>query len=190
MHRAPAPSVRCEPIPMHVTHATSLQPRRFSYLSPSAFLLPTFLPATVSAHTASPPRPTRTPGGSRPSSRHALTAPRLTSARAPQSWECTTNSYSSINPSSACASGNMVQRLINRFGFIAQAHLDLAQKLTEGGERFDRVILDKKNRFTPPVSSPLPGSFFNCCTAFPVSGSRPGGSGCGSPRTNKERSVS
>ena len=39
---------------------------------------------------------------------------------------------------------NMVQRLINRFGFIAQAHLDLAEKLTEGGERFDRVILDKK----------------------------------------------
>ena len=39
---------------------------------------------------------------------------------------------------------NMVQRLINRFGFIAQAHLDLADKLTEGGERFDRVILDKK----------------------------------------------
>jgi RNA polymerase primary sigma factor len=38
----------------------------------------------------------------------------------------------------------MVQRLINRFGFIAQAHLDLADKLTEGGERFDRVILDKK----------------------------------------------
>jgi RNA polymerase primary sigma factor len=38
----------------------------------------------------------------------------------------------------------MVQRLINRFGFIAQAHLDLAKKLTEGGERFDRVILDKK----------------------------------------------
>src|SRR5436190_5975477 len=38
----------------------------------------------------------------------------------------------------------MVQRLINRFGFIAQAHLDLALKLTEGGERFDRVILDKK----------------------------------------------
>ena len=39
---------------------------------------------------------------------------------------------------------NMVQRLINRFGFIAQAHLDLADKLSEGGERFDRVILDKK----------------------------------------------
>ena len=39
---------------------------------------------------------------------------------------------------------NMVQRHINRFGFIARAHLDLAEKLREGRERFDRVILDKK----------------------------------------------
>src|SRR5207253_805367 len=39
---------------------------------------------------------------------------------------------------------NMVQKHINRFGFTARAHLDLARKLTEGGERFDRVILDKK----------------------------------------------
>ena len=39
---------------------------------------------------------------------------------------------------------NMVQRLMNRFGFIANAHLELAAKLTEGKERFDRVILDKK----------------------------------------------
>ena len=39
---------------------------------------------------------------------------------------------------------NMVQKHINRFGFTAQAHLDLAQKLAEGRERFDRVILDKK----------------------------------------------
>jgi RNA polymerase primary sigma factor len=38
----------------------------------------------------------------------------------------------------------MVQKNINRFGFIAGAHLELAQKLTEGRERFDRVILDKK----------------------------------------------
>ena len=38
----------------------------------------------------------------------------------------------------------MVQKHINRFGFIARAHLDLAQKLSEGRERFDRVILDKK----------------------------------------------
>jgi RNA polymerase primary sigma factor len=38
----------------------------------------------------------------------------------------------------------MVQRHINRFGFIAQAHLDLARKLIEGRDRFDRVIQDKK----------------------------------------------
>ncbi|MEP6699312.1 MAG: RNA polymerase sigma factor RpoD [Verrucomicrobiota bacterium] len=38
----------------------------------------------------------------------------------------------------------MVQRVINCFGFIGQAHLDLAHKLMEGGERFDRVVLDKK----------------------------------------------
>src|SRR6202047_3110087 len=38
----------------------------------------------------------------------------------------------------------MVQKNIHRFGFIAGAHLELAQKLTEGRERFDRVILDKK----------------------------------------------
>ncbi len=37
-----------------------------------------------------------------------------------------------------------VQKHIHRFGFIAQAHLDLAEKLSLGGERFDRVILDKK----------------------------------------------
>jgi RNA polymerase primary sigma factor len=39
---------------------------------------------------------------------------------------------------------DMVQKHINRFGFIARAHLDLALKLIEGRERFDRVILDKK----------------------------------------------
>src|SRR5947199_2375019 len=39
---------------------------------------------------------------------------------------------------------NMVQKHINRFGFIAGAHLDRASKLREGRERFDRVILDKK----------------------------------------------
>ncbi|HWL52244.1 MAG TPA: RNA polymerase sigma factor RpoD [Chthoniobacteraceae bacterium] len=37
-----------------------------------------------------------------------------------------------------------VQRHVNRFGFIARAYLDLANKLNEGRERFDRVILDKK----------------------------------------------
>src|SRR5207247_11257737 len=39
---------------------------------------------------------------------------------------------------------SMVQKHINRFGFIARDHLDLARKLAEGRERFDRVILDKK----------------------------------------------
>jgi RNA polymerase primary sigma factor len=39
---------------------------------------------------------------------------------------------------------NMVQKHLNRFGFTARAHLDLARKLVEGAERFDRVILDKK----------------------------------------------
>src|SRR5258707_15030110 len=38
----------------------------------------------------------------------------------------------------------MVLKHINRFGFIAQAHLDLARNLIEGRERFDRLILDKK----------------------------------------------
>ena len=38
----------------------------------------------------------------------------------------------------------MVQERINRFGFVARGHLDLAARLVEGGERFDRVILDKK----------------------------------------------
>ena len=37
-----------------------------------------------------------------------------------------------------------VQKFVNRFGFIARAYLDLAQKLIEQRERFDRVILDKK----------------------------------------------
>jgi RNA polymerase primary sigma factor len=39
---------------------------------------------------------------------------------------------------------DMVLKHINCFGFIAHAHLDLATKLIEGRERFDRVILDKK----------------------------------------------
>ena len=37
-----------------------------------------------------------------------------------------------------------VQTHINRFGFTPRAYLDLALKLKEGRERFDRVILDKK----------------------------------------------
>src|SRR2546429_4506316 len=42
--------------------------------------------ATFSAHTASPPPPSRTPAGSRASSRHASIAPRTTPARGPLAW--------------------------------------------------------------------------------------------------------
>lgn len=38
----------------------------------------------------------------------------------------------------------MVQKTIHKFGFTARAHLDLAQKLLDARERFDRVIQDKK----------------------------------------------
>jgi len=37
-----------------------------------------------------------------------------------------------------------VQDVLYQFGFIGRAHLDLAQKLIDMRERFDRVILDKK----------------------------------------------
>ncbi|MBU6182856.1 MAG: RNA polymerase sigma factor RpoD [Verrucomicrobia bacterium] len=37
-----------------------------------------------------------------------------------------------------------VQEILYRFGFTARAHVDLAQKLIDQRERFDRVILDKK----------------------------------------------
>jgi RNA polymerase primary sigma factor len=37
-----------------------------------------------------------------------------------------------------------VQAILYRFGFVARAHLDLAQKLIDMRERFDRVIQDKK----------------------------------------------
>ena len=50
-----------------------------------------------------------------------------------------------------------VQENINRFGFVAQAHLDLAVKLAEGGERFDRVILDKKIESRERYLKMLPG---------------------------------
>jgi len=36
------------------------------------------------------------------------------------------------------------QKHLHRFGFIARAYLDLAHRLQEGRERFDRVILDQK----------------------------------------------
>lgn len=39
---------------------------------------------------------------------------------------------------------SMVQKSIQHFGFTSRSYLELAQKLEEGRERFDRVILDKK----------------------------------------------
>ncbi len=39
---------------------------------------------------------------------------------------------------------NMVQKYLNRFGFTAREYLNLARKLEQGRERFDRVIQDKK----------------------------------------------
>ena len=37
-----------------------------------------------------------------------------------------------------------VQDIVYRMGFVARAHLDLAQKLLDQRERFDRIIMDKK----------------------------------------------
>ncbi len=37
-----------------------------------------------------------------------------------------------------------MQNVLYRFGLIAHAHIDLAQRLLDSRERFDRVILDKK----------------------------------------------
>src|ERR1700722_7240084 len=39
---------------------------------------------------------------------------------------------------------SMVQEHLNRFGFTAREYLNLARKLEQGRERFDRVIQDKK----------------------------------------------
>ncbi|HEV7866892.1 MAG TPA: RNA polymerase sigma factor RpoD [Chthoniobacteraceae bacterium] len=66
-----------------------------------------------------------------------------------------------------------VQKYINRFGFIARAYLDLAQKLLEGRERFDRVILDKKiesreryMKALPRLCAQLDHAATGCVTAY------------------------
>ena len=66
-----------------------------------------------------------------------------------------------------------VQKFINRFGFIARAYLDLARKLQEGRERFDRVILDKKiesrERYMkqlPKLCQSLENAALNCVSAY------------------------
>jgi RNA polymerase primary sigma factor len=66
-----------------------------------------------------------------------------------------------------------VQKHINRFGFIARAYLDLAQKLQEGRERFDRVILDKKiesreryMKALPKLCAQLDHASNSCATTY------------------------
>ncbi len=66
-----------------------------------------------------------------------------------------------------------VQKHTNRFGFIARAYLDLAQKLQEGRERFDRVILDKKiesreryMKALPKLCAQLDHAQQNCATTY------------------------
>jgi RNA polymerase primary sigma factor len=66
-----------------------------------------------------------------------------------------------------------VQKYVNRFGFIARAYLDLAQKLAEGRERFDRIILDKKiesreryMKLLPKLCQNLEAASANCANAY------------------------
>lgn len=65
------------------------------------------------------------------------------------------------------------QMHLNRFGFIPRAYLDLAQRLQEGRERFDRVILDQKiesreryMKALPKLCAQLDRAAQNCATAY------------------------
>ena len=62
--------------------------------------------ATFSAHTASPPPPSRTPARSRASSRYASITPRTTSAHGPLPWDARRTRTHRSNPSSANACGS------------------------------------------------------------------------------------
>ncbi len=66
-----------------------------------------------------------------------------------------------------------VQNYINHFGFSARAYLDLAAKLQEGRERFDRVILDKKiesreryMKHLPKLCHQLEQATANCVSTY------------------------
>ena len=66
-----------------------------------------------------------------------------------------------------------VQKYINHFGFSARAYLDLAAKLQEGRERFDRVILDKKiesreryMKHLPKLCHQLEQAMANCANTY------------------------
>jgi RNA polymerase primary sigma factor len=65
------------------------------------------------------------------------------------------------------------QKYLNRFGFIPRAYLDLAQRLQEGRERFDRVILDQKiesreryMKALPKLCAQLDRVAQHCATAY------------------------
>ena len=73
---------------------------------PASYGFPKRPMATCWTHTASPPPLSRTPTGSRTSSRCTSIAPANKVGPWPASLGCTPNSYSSINPSSANASGS------------------------------------------------------------------------------------
>jgi hypothetical protein len=69
--------------------------------------------AISSAHTASPPPPSRTPAGSRASSRYASIAPRTTSARGPQVWAAPrTRTHRSIPASPTPAGASRLPRAV------------------------------------------------------------------------------
>ncbi len=66
-----------------------------------------------------------------------------------------------------------VQKHINKYGFTVRLFLDLANKLQEGRERFDRVILDKKiesreryMKLLPKLCSSLETASNNATTAY------------------------
>jgi hypothetical protein len=81
--------------------------------SPQTFALNRAPMATFSAHTASPPPPSRTPADSRASSRHALIAPRTTSARGPPAWAAPrTRTHRSIPAPSTPARASRLPRTV------------------------------------------------------------------------------
>src|SRR3954463_2588068 len=69
--------------------------------------------ATVSAHSAAPPPPSRTPAGSRAASRETARAPRTMSARGPPAWAAPrTRTHRSIPAPPTPAGASRLQRTV------------------------------------------------------------------------------
>ncbi len=88
-----------------------------------------------------------------------------------------------------------VQDTLYGFGFVARAHLDLAQKLIDMRERFDRVIQDKKIESRERYMKVLPASVSRS-RSRPNSSPRPtraiaakDGKGADAPRKNFEKNL-